>query len=103
MEGINMNKTETTNPSDREKSLWVLGDLYTFKVSGEDTNANYAVLEVISYPNNGPPPHIHHREDEGFYVLDGEFSFLYCDRTFKATSGDFIHIPRGMPHTFNNL
>jgi len=51
------------------KSLWVLGDLYTFKVVGEETGGAIAVLEVQVQPQNGPPPHIHHREDETFYVL----------------------------------
>jgi Mannose-6-phosphate isomerase len=84
------------------KSLWVLGDLYTFKVVGDDTDGKQAIVEVISQPENGPPPHIHHREDEAFYVLEGEFSFLCGDSSFTATAGSFIHIPKGMLHTFNN-
>ncbi|MER3447946.1 MAG: hypothetical protein C4291_14450 [Candidatus Dadabacteria bacterium] len=48
------------------KSMCVLGDLYTFKVVGEDTEGSFAMLEVNVQPQNGPPPHIHHREDERF-------------------------------------
>jgi mannose-6-phosphate isomerase-like protein (cupin superfamily) len=85
------------------KSFWVLGDLYTFKVASENTNGTHAVIEVLSQPQNGPPPHIHHREDEAVYVLDGEFSFLHGDRTFTATTGSFVYIPKGTLHTFKNI
>ncbi|MGH7800590.1 MAG: quercetin 2,3-dioxygenase [Thermodesulfobacteriota bacterium] len=85
------------------KSLWVLGDLYTFKVMGEETGGAFAVLEVQVQPQNGPPPHIHHREDETFYVLEAEFSFLHSDITFTATAGSFVYIPKGTLHTFKNI
>ncbi len=85
------------------KSLWVLGDLYTFKVVGEETGGAFAVLEVQVELQNGPPPHIHHREDETFYVLEGEFSFLHGDIKFTATAGSFVYIPRGTLHTFKNI
>lgn len=62
------------------ESLWVLGDLYTFKATGKQTNGDYIVIEQIIQPQNGPPPHIHHREDEAFYVLEGRFSFLCADK-----------------------
>ncbi len=85
------------------KSLWVLGDLYTFKVVGEDTGGSFALIEGQVQPENGPPPHIHHREDETFYVLEGEFSFLHGDITFTATAGSFVYIPKGTLHTFKNI
>lgn len=88
---------------DEGKSLWVLGDLYTFKVAGEETGESFAMIEVQVQPQNGPPPHIHHREDETFYILEGEFSFLHGGRTFAATAGSFIHIPKGTLHTFKNV
>jgi quercetin dioxygenase-like cupin family protein len=87
---------------DEGKSLWVLGDLYTFKVAGGETGESLAVIEVQVQPQNGPPPHIHHREDETFYVLYGQFSFLLGDQTFEATIGSFVYIPRGTLHTFKN-
>ena len=102
---INIPKSEqgvTLKPGEG-KSLWVLGDLYTFKVVGEDTGGSFALIEVQVQPENGPPPHIHHREDETFYVLDGEFSFLHGDRGFIATSGSLIYISKGTLHTFKNV
>ena len=47
--------------------------------------------------------HTHLREDEAFYVLEGEFSFLYGDRTINATAGSFVYIPKGILHTYKNL
>ncbi len=85
------------------KSLWVLGDLYTFKLMGEDSGGSFALIEIQVQPQNGPPPHIHYREDESFYVLEGEFSFLHGDLTFKATAGSFVYIPKGTLHTFKNV
>ena len=85
------------------KSLWVLGDLYTFKVVGEDTGGSFSLIEGQVQSENGPPPHIHHREDETFYVLEGEFSFLHGDITFTATAGSFVYIPKGTLHTFKNI
>ena len=84
-------------------SFWVLGDLYSFKVTGKETNNAFTVIEQIIQPQSGPPPHVHHREDEIFYVLDGRFSFLCGDRQTVFETGSFIYIPRGTLHTFKNV
>ena len=56
-------------------SFWLLTDLFTFKVTGADTNGAYSVAEVTAGPEMGPPPHIHRDCDESFYVLEGTFDF----------------------------
>lgn len=84
-------------------SLWVLGDLYTFKLTGEQTNGSLAVIEAIIQPDSAPPPHIHHNEDESFYVLEGAFSFLYGNQTINANKGSFVHVQKGTVHTFKNV
>ena len=83
-------------------ALWVLGSLYTFKARGKETGGAYAIVEATVLPDSGPPPHIHHAEDECFYVLDGEFSFLYEDRTIAGGQGTFLRVPKGVLHTFRN-
>jgi mannose-6-phosphate isomerase-like protein (cupin superfamily) len=85
------------------ESFWVLGDLYTFKATGKQTNGNYTVIEQIIQPQSGPPPHIHHREDEAFYILEGRFSFLCGDKQSMFEAGSFVYIPKGTLHTFKNI
>ena len=84
-------------------SIWVLGDLYTFKITGEQTMGAFTVIEQIIQPESGPPPHIHRLEDEFFYVLEGKFSFMYGDQSDVFESGSFIYIPKNTLHTFKNI
>ncbi len=77
-------------------------DLITFKATSEDTNGEFIVFETLVLPGGGPPPHIHHRESESFYVLEGEFEFLAGDRWIQAAPGSFVHVPKGSLHTLRN-
>ncbi len=81
-------------------SLWVLGSLYTFKVRGSETAGAYAIVEAKAWPGQGPPPHVHHAEDECFHVLEGTFSFLHHGRTFEGGPGTFLRVAKGDLHTF---
>jgi len=81
----------------------VLGEIMDFKVTGEETAGSFCVIELTAYPHNGPSPHIHHREDESFYVLDGNFSFLLGDRTIEAGPGFFCRVPKGTVHRYDNV
>ena len=84
------------------RSIWVVGDRYTIKCSGNDTSGAFAMMEAIVPPGHGPPPHIHSREDEAFYVLEGELRFHAEDRSFSATSGAWVTLARGSLHFFTN-
>ena len=90
------------NPGEGD-SFWVLGDLYTFKVTGKQTNGAFTVVDQVIQPQSGPPPHIHHREDEAFYVLSGRFSFLCGDKQSIFEAGSFVYVPKGTLHTFKNI
>ena len=79
-----------------------MGDLFTYLVTGEESGGSYFTLEVNVGPGNGPPPHIHHREEEQFYVLAGELTFRVGDLTRQASTGDFVHIPHDTVHSFKN-
>ena len=72
------------------KSFWILGDVYTVKISGDETQGRYSVWEIEAAPNNGPPLHKHSMEDESYYVLEGVFSFPYGGKETKAGKGQFI-------------
>src|ERR1041385_7504877 len=54
-------------------ATWVVGDLYTVKASGRETGGAFCLIEVMVPPQSGPPPHIHQREDEAFYIIEGQF------------------------------
>ena len=84
------------------EAYWVMSDLFTYLVTGEESDGNYFTLEINVAPNGGPPPHIHHLEDEQFYIVDGNLTFQVGDQTFQASTGDFIHIPREKVHSFKN-
>src|SRR5918998_6729911 len=90
-------------PAGEGQSIWIVGDTHTLKAVGEDTNEAYMLLEVSVSPQAGPPPHIHHREDEFYYVLEGELEILNGDRTFMASAGAFVNIPGGNLHRFKNV
>lgn len=79
-------------------SWWFTTDLHTFKAVSETTNGAYTLTEVTARPGFVPPPHIHHREDEAFYVLEGQFEFSYNDRTFIAGAGSFVFLAKGRVH-----
>jgi len=81
------------------RSFWLLADLHTFKVVGDDTNGAFTVAELTAGPELGPPPHIHRNHDESFYVLDGIFDFSLAGRSFTAGAGSFVHLPKGIVHT----
>ncbi len=81
------------------KVVPVPGHKITHKISGEDTDGAYSLLEV-ELDGDGPPQHVHKNEDEAFYVLEGEINVLMGERTFIAKAGTFVRIPRGTRHTF---
>lgn len=79
-----------------------VGDVYRILATGEQTGGVYTLCETRVLPDNGPPPHIHHREDEAFFIVEGEVTFQLGDRTVKCTAGSFVQGPRGIPHAFKN-
>jgi mannose-6-phosphate isomerase-like protein (cupin superfamily) len=81
----------------------VFGELATCKVPSHRTGGAYALFEVSTQPGAGPPPHVQHREDESFYVLEGKYEFLLDDRTVMAQAGSLIYVPKGVLHTHNSL
>jgi quercetin dioxygenase-like cupin family protein len=83
-------------------AYWGPGDHYTFLVTGEESGGAYFAMEALVPPGGGPPPHIHTREDETFYLLEGEIEFLLGSELITAGPGDFVNVPRGTVHRFRN-
>lgn len=84
------------------RTIAVVGDVYSFLATGEDTNGKYALIEALVPPGGGPPPHVHSREEEGFYILDGEIAFTVNGEKIVAKAGTFANMPVGTPHSFKN-
>ncbi len=81
-------------------AFWIAGDLMTMKTGRAQTGNAFAFGEFISRPGGGPPPHIHHVEDEAFYVLEGALRGFCGDQQWEAQPGSFIWLPRGIVHGF---
>ncbi len=73
-----------------------------FKVSGETTAGGLSVVEHPMEPGRLAPPHVHHREDELSYVLEGTFGVRVGEEVATAGPGSYVYKPKGIPHTFWN-
>lgn len=92
----------TVRQPDQGQTVGVVGDSYRFLVTGTETDGRYATVEATLLPGGGPPPHVHSREDETFYVLEGEVTFWIGAERMVAKPGTFVHMPIGQPHAFKN-
>ena len=82
------------------EALWWIGMLATIKATAEQTGGQYTLVEILAPEGFASPLHVHHGEDEGFYILEGEMTFYVGDRTMKARPGSFLFGPEEVPHAF---
>jgi mannose-6-phosphate isomerase-like protein (cupin superfamily) len=87
-------------PSTTSDAFWWQGSLMTIKARAADTGGALGLVEGIFYEGFGPPLHLHHREDEGMLVLEGEIRFRHGTEEFVAGPGALIWVPREVPHAF---
>ena len=80
--------------------LWFFGGVTTVKADGARTGGRVTVTEQLAPRGSGSPLHVHHNEDEWFYVLEGELTFWVGGRVIEAPAGSFVYGPRDVPHTF---
>jgi quercetin dioxygenase-like cupin family protein len=80
--------------------LWFFGGLTTIKADGAETGGRVMVTEQLMPRGSGSPLHVHHNEDEWFYVLEGELTIWVEGTTIPAGAGSFVFGPRDVPHTF---
>ena len=97
-----MSNKPTINTPPQGRTIAVVGDVYRFLATGEDTNGKYAMWEAVVPPGGGPPPHVHSLEEEGFYILEGEITFTVNGERVLAKTGTFANMPVGTPHSFKN-
>jgi quercetin dioxygenase-like cupin family protein len=89
----------TSGTSGKEALIW-LGELAIIHVTGKETDGRYSTVELYATKEGAPPWHIHHYEDEAFYILDGEMTFYVGNEVLKGNPGDFIFAPKDVPHTY---
>ena len=80
--------------------IWWKAGRVTVKVAGAETGDAFSQIEVDDPRGSGPPLHLHHNEDETFYVLDGEVTVLVGDERIDLAAGDFLFGPRDIPHAY---
>src|SRR5580658_4137327 len=83
-----------------DSTIKYMGQVITVLAKGSETNGCFAFMEVKVRPGLEPPPHIHEREHELFFVLEGAIRFYTPERTFDVHAGGVGFLPQGKPHTF---
>jgi quercetin dioxygenase-like cupin family protein len=85
---------------DDGEARWWFGALAVIKATAADTGGQISLVEVTEHPGAEAPLHVHHRDDEGFWILDGEVTFEVGDQVIEASAGDYVFGPRDIPHRF---
>lgn len=83
-----------------DRALAVMGGRFDLKVSGTDTGGDLCIYDTTRASKGGPALHVHHAQDEWFYVIRGEFVVKVGDDLVKIGPGDSAFAPRRIPHTF---
>ncbi|WP_263382048.1 cupin domain-containing protein [Granulicella arctica] len=84
-----------------DSTVAYMGSLMTFLAKASETDGRFALMEYYTKPGNEPPPHIHDREHEMYFVLDGSMRFYCEDKTIDIHAGDVVFLPQGKAHAFN--
>ena len=99
-----MNAATTTTADARsattDNSYGYIGTLNTFLADATDTGGQFSLVEITSYQGGEPPRHVHRREDEAFYVLEGAITYYVGESVLEASAGTFVFLPRDVPHSF---
>jgi mannose-6-phosphate isomerase-like protein (cupin superfamily) len=82
------------------RPLWFLRNRIDVKATADSTGGAFGLVESLIAPGFSPPLHVHHREDESFYILEGEVTMQCGEKRFRASAGAFVFLPRDVPHTF---
>jgi quercetin dioxygenase-like cupin family protein len=102
-EGDTRERGVTHLPPGEGRTLRVMREMVTYKVTSDQTGGAYSLFEVTSPPDGGSPPHIQHRGDESFFVLEGEYEFLLEDHVTRMGAGSSVYVPKGNLHAHKNV
>ena len=95
-------RIRVVHPTDQVKVIFGAGDEYRYLATGDQTDGGYFLVEAIVPPGGGPPLHIQTREEEAFYILEGQLSFYGAEGEVVAGPGTYLNIPKGAKHRFRN-
>jgi len=82
------------------ETTWFQPNRMTVKATAEATGGAFGLLETFIRAGSSPPRHVHHREDESFWVITGHVRFRAGTEEFLGGPGSFVFLPRDVPHTF---
>ncbi len=88
------------HPTARGEQRWFFGMLAEVKASTADTDGQYTLVEITAPPGFESPLHVHYRDDEGFYVLEGSVTIIVGDQSVELAAGQHAYGPRDVPHQF---
>jgi quercetin dioxygenase-like cupin family protein len=87
--------------NDEGEARWWFGTLAVIKATAADTGGQMTIVDVTNPPGFAGPLHVHHREDEAFWILEGDVTFEVGDSTIEAHAGDYAFGPRHIPHRYD--
>ncbi|HTU30534.1 MAG TPA: cupin domain-containing protein [Solirubrobacteraceae bacterium] len=87
-------------PAGEGQSVWYTTNLMVLKATARSTGGAFGLIEALAPAGSGPPLHVHQREDEAFWILEGQLTVRRGERLFSAEAGSYTFLPRGLPHTF---
>ncbi len=87
-------------PGGEGEARWWFGALAVIKATSADTGGQMTIVEVTEAPGAEAPLHVHHREDEAFWILEGDVTLEVGDTTIEAHAGDYAFGPREIPHRY---
>jgi quercetin dioxygenase-like cupin family protein len=85
---------------DEGEARWWFGSLAVIKATAAQSGGQMAIIEVTEPPGAEAPLHVHHREDESFWLLEGSATFEVGDLRIEAQAGDYLFGPRDIPHRY---
>ena len=81
-------------------ATWALGSLFEQLASGAETGGAFGLTRVTQPAGTATPVHLHTREAEAFYLLEGAMTYRAGEQTYQLSPGSFIYLPTGIPHAF---
>jgi mannose-6-phosphate isomerase-like protein (cupin superfamily) len=85
---------------DEGEARWWFGTLAVIKTTAAETGGQLSIVDVTNPPGMEAPLHVHYRDDEGFWILEGSATIEVGDSTIEASAGDYLFGPRGIPHRY---